>query len=95
MQEKQIEKKLGKRIRALGGLYYKFVSPGNAGVPDRLIILPGGRIMFAELKSETGSLTKLQVVQQERMKRLDCEVYTIRGLEGVEKFMREVIENDL
>ena len=43
MKESQIEAKLGKMVRAKGGLYYKFVSPGNPGVPDRIVITADGR----------------------------------------------------
>lgn len=50
MLEKHIESKLRKKVKELGGRAYKFVSPGNSGVPDRLIVLPNGKIGFAELK---------------------------------------------
>ena len=42
--EKDIEKFLNDNIKKLGGRSYKFVSPGNSGVPDRIIFLPGGKI---------------------------------------------------
>ena len=48
--EKQIEARLRKRVNEMGGLFYKFVSPGNDGVPDRIAVLPGGRVWFIELK---------------------------------------------
>ena len=50
MLEKDIESKLKNKVKKLGGRAYKFVSPGNSGIPDRLIILPGGKVGFAELK---------------------------------------------
>ena len=53
MLESEIEKKLVREIRKMGGMAYKFVSPGNTGVPDRIVILPGV-ITFVELKTETG-----------------------------------------
>ena len=49
MLEKCIEKHLVKGVKKLGGLCYKFVSPGTQGVPDRIIITAQGRIIFAEL----------------------------------------------
>lgn len=63
MREKTIENYLVAQIKALGGIAYKFVSPGNAGVPDRLILLPGGRMCFAEVKApgETASLLQRRV----------------------------------
>ena len=51
MLEKCIEKHLVKGVKKLGGLCYKFVSPGTQGVPDRIIITAQGRIIFAELKT--------------------------------------------
>ena len=52
MREKTTETKLVKAVRAIGGLAPKFVSPGLDGVPDRLVLLPGGRIAFIELKAQ-------------------------------------------
>ena len=51
MLEKDIEKHLRKGIKAMGGLCLKWESPGYTGVPDRMILLPGGHIFFAELKA--------------------------------------------
>ena len=57
MLEKEIERKLNRAARARGGLSLKFVSPGMGGVPDRIILMPGGRAAFAELKAP-GSLPR-------------------------------------
>ena len=53
-REKDIEAKLVQMVRAHGGLCPKWVCPGWAGVPDRIILLPGGRVIFAELKRPKG-----------------------------------------
>lgn len=59
--EKDIEKKLREMVEKRGGFCLKWVCPGWAGVPDRIILLPGGRIIFAELKRpKGGKLSKLQ-----------------------------------
>lgn len=59
--EKEIERKLRQKIEKHGGLCLKFVCPGWAGVPDRIILLPGGRVIFAELKRpKGGKLSSLQ-----------------------------------
>lgn len=59
--EKDIEKKLREMVEKRGGLCLKWVCPGWAGVPDRIILLPGGRVIFAELKRpKGGKLSKLQ-----------------------------------
>lgn len=52
--EKDIERKLRDKVKAHGGLCLKWVCPGWAGVPDRIILLPGGRVIFAELKRPKG-----------------------------------------
>ena len=91
MLEKTIEEKIGEAVKAGGGLYYKFVSPGNAGVPDRMAVLPGGRVIFIELKSETGRLRMTQHVQIQRLASRGCEVHVIQGMEEAEKFIAEVI----
>lgn len=88
MREKEIEKKLVEGIRKLGGRAYKWVSPGNDGVPDRIVFLPEGLVFFVELKTETGKLTALQEVQLGRLKALGQNVRVLHGIREVEKFLR-------
>ena len=57
MKESQIERRLVEGVKRLGGMCLKFVSPGTLGVPDRIIITAKGRVIFVELKAETGRLT--------------------------------------
>ena len=60
--EKNIEHKLVSIVKRKGGLCLKWVCPGWAGVPDRIVLLPGGRVVFVELKRpEGGRLSKMQV----------------------------------
>lgn len=91
MRESQIEERLGRMIRSRGGLYYKFVSPGSRGVPDRLVILPGGRVIFVELKTATGHLSSLQRYQIERMRAQGADVRQVRGWNEAEAFVKEVM----
>lgn len=86
MLEKEIERVLARYVKEIGGIAYKFVSPGNTGVPDRIIILPGGDIWFAELKTETGILSKVQEAQIRRLKKLGCRVTVLRGVRDVVRF---------
>ena len=79
MPERDVEKKLVDGIRKLGGKAYKWTSPGNAGVPDRLVFLPGGRIYLVELKTERGVLSKVQKAQHRVLKNLGREVLTLYG----------------
>lgn len=50
MREKQIEQKLVKAVKAMGGIALKFISPGFDGMPDRLVLLPAGKYGFVEVK---------------------------------------------
>lgn len=87
MLEKELEKKLVAGVKALGGKAYKFVSPGNIGVPDRLIIMPGGYIEFIELKTETGRLSTAQCIQCGKLLNLGCRVQVLRGAEDVKNYL--------
>ena len=61
MLEKDIEAKLVKMVKQTGGLCLKWVCPGWSGVPDRIVLLPGGRVIFVEMKRPKGGrLSKLQ-----------------------------------
>lgn len=69
--EKEVEDKLVRMIKSHGGLCLKWVCPGWAGVPDRIILLPGGRVYFVETKRpKGGQLSKLQKWWRGRLIRL-------------------------
>ena len=87
MLEKEIEKKLVEGIRRLGGRAYKWVSPGSNGVPDRIIVMPGGRILFVELKTSTGVVSKLQKMQIRMLSQMGCDVRVLYGMEGVQDLL--------
>ena len=87
--EKDIEKILVSEVRKLGGRAYKWVSPGNDGVPDRIVFLPGRPPVFVELKTETGKLSALQEVQIDRLKTLGQDVRVLYGLQEVKEFLEE------
>ncbi|MCC8043896.1 MAG: VRR-NUC domain-containing protein [Clostridiales bacterium] len=76
MLEKEIERKLRKRVTAMGGLCVKFESPGNAGVPDRLILLPGGIMAFVELKAPGKHERPLQRHVQDKLRELGFTVFS-------------------
>ena len=92
MLERELEKRLVEGVKKLGGKAYKLVSPGSTGVPDRMIIMPGGHVIFVELKTDTGRLTKLQQRQISVIKRMGCNVLVAYGLTGVHEVL-EVLEN--
>ena len=87
MLESAVEAKLVRGVKALGGIAYKFTSPGTAGVPDRIVVLPGGRVIFAELKTDTGRLSPGQKVQLDRLRTLGAEAVVVRGPSGVVEFL--------
>lgn len=89
MLEKDIEKILVNEVKKLGGRAYKWVSPGNDGVPDRIVILPGMRPVFVELKTETGRLSAIQKVQIKRLEDLGQDVRVLYGLSQVRDFLED------
>lgn len=93
MREQALEKKLIGEIQHRGGLAIKWVAPGTSGVPDRILLLPGGHIYFVELKTKTGRLSKRQKYIHEQFKHLGIEVITIYGLEGVKKLLERIDAN--
>jgi hypothetical protein len=89
MLEKDIEKIFTAEIKRAGGKAYKFTSPGNDGVPDRIAMLPGGQIVFVELKTDTGRLSKLQELQRKKIAELGQTVRVLHGLAEVRDFFLE------
>lgn len=90
MRESTIEKTLVKTVRQSGGLAIKLVSPGWAGAPDRLILMPGGRLVFVELKAHGHSLRPLQVRRKRQLEALGFSVYCINQLEQIGGVLDEV-----
>ena len=90
MLEKEVEKFLVREVKKIGGISFKFISPGNAGVPDRIVILPIGKVIFVELKTDKGKLTKLQEVQIKKISDLGADARVLRGIEGVKEFINEI-----
>lgn len=77
MLERDVEKALCKRVKELGGTCEKFTSPGRRSVPDRLVTLPVGRIIFVELKAPGKTATDLQERDHNRRRTLGCDVRVI------------------
>lgn len=77
MRESLLEKKLCDRIKALGGFAEKFTSPGRRSVPDRIVMLPGGVIIFVELKRPGAKPTESQKIDHERRRKLGFKVIVI------------------
>lgn len=91
MRESTIEKRLVRGVEERGGLCYKFVSPGNKGVPDRIVITPDGQTHYVELKSQTGRLSPMQRFQRDELKARNVTVHVLNSVDRVEDFLREVM----
>ena len=87
MLEKQIEAYLVKRIKALGGMAYKFTSPAHKGVSDRIVCLPNGQTWFVELKTEGGRLSPLQKVFASDMARMNQKYVCLWNKEQIDEFI--------
>ncbi len=90
MQEKDLEKKFREMVRQEGGRAYKFVSPGNSGVPDRLVVLPEGHIGFVELKRKGRVPTKLQEMQMEFLGSMGFYVRVLDRAGDIEQVIQEI-----
>ena len=75
--EKKLEQKLVKAVKEKGGLCPKLVSPGTDGMPDRMVLLPGGRIIFIEVKAPGKKPRPLQELRHKQLRGLGFEVYVM------------------
>jgi hypothetical protein len=87
MLEKQVEAYLIKRVKALGGMAYKFTSPAHKGVSDRIVCLPNGQTWFVELKTEGGRLSPLQKVFASDMARMNQKYVCLWNKEQIDEFI--------
>lgn len=83
MLEKTIEKKLREAVKKVGGIALKFVSPSYAGMPDRLILFPDGKVAFAELKAPGKKPRALQEARHKLLHSLGFRVYVIDSVEQI------------
>ena len=86
MLEEDVENALVRRVKKLGGTAEKFTSPGRRSVPDRLVTLPGGSIIFVELKAPDKKPTEKQARDHERRRKLGCDVRVIDSVEAARAF---------
>lgn len=84
--ERDVEKALVNRVKALGGMCEKFTSPGRRSVPDRLITMPDGKIIFVELKAPGKKPTEKQTKDHERRRAMGCDVRVIDNKEDARAF---------
>jgi hypothetical protein len=90
MLEKDIERKLVMEVKRVGGLALKFTSPGMVGVPDRIILMPNGKIAFAELKAPGKKPRAIQVKRIKQIRQLGFNVYVIDNTQMIGGVIDEI-----
>ena len=83
MLEKTIEYELKSAVKNMGGIAFKFTAPGYNGVPDRLVLLPYGKLAFIELKAPGKEMRPLQVRRKRQLDQLGFSVYCIDSAEQI------------
>lgn len=87
MKESYIEALFRDSVKKLGGMALKWVSPGKSGVPDRIVILPGGRIELVELKTDKGRLSDVQKAMHRMIEKRGVKVRTLYGKADVIEYL--------
>ena len=90
MREKDLERRMVRAVKNMGGLAPKFVSPGLAGVPDRLVLLPEGKIAFVEMKAPGQKPTSLQRLRHGQLRDLGFRVFVIDSKEKIGGMLDEI-----
>lgn len=90
MNEKLLEKKLREKIKELGGIALKFYSMSFTGLPDRIVLMPGGRVWFAEIKTTGQKLKPRQLAVIELFRKLGFSYHVIDRQEALDFFLKEV-----
>ena len=91
--EKYLEKKLSVRVKQLGGWSVKLVCVHVTGLPDRLCLMPGGRLFFAEIKTTKKKPKKIQLLIHNKIRKLGFEVYVIDTSEQIENILKQYEQN--
>lgn len=90
MREKFIEQKLVQETRKVGGLALKFVSPGFAGVPDRILLMDGGRVAFVEVKAPGKCPRALQRSRHKLLRRMGFRVFVLDDADEIPRILAAV-----
>ena len=95
MSEKYIEQKLVKAVQAAGGIAPKLVSPSFAGMPDRLMLLPKGKVAFVEVKGPGMKPRPLQIKRHRLLRRLGFKVYVLDDAKQIKRILTEVMPDEV
>lgn len=91
MREKTIESKLKKAVNKNGGLCLKFISPSLTGIPDRMILMPGGKIAFAETKAPGEKMRRLQQTRKHQLEMLGFKVFLVDDADEIGVIIDEIL----
>jgi len=91
MREKLIEQKLVKAVKSVGGLAVKFISPSYGGMPDRLVLLPEGKMAFVEVKGHGMKPRPLQIKRHGMLRQLGFKVYVLNDENEIQRIVSEVM----
>ena len=92
--EKYIEQKLVKAVKETGGIAPKLTCPGFDGIPDRLVLLPKGKIAFVEVKAPGKRLRPLQEKRKRQLEKLGFLVFCLDEIEEIKKLIKELTGGD-
>ncbi|NFN80274.1 VRR-NUC domain-containing protein [Clostridium botulinum] len=90
MLESRVENYLKKRVEKLGGKAYKWAPVGAVGVPDRMVLLPGGKVIFVELKAPGKKVRKIQEFRAKQLKELGFQVECLDTIEKIDRLIQNV-----
>jgi len=85
--EKYLDKKLSELIKKIGGWSIKLVAAHVTGLPDRLCLLPGGRLFFAEIKTTKKKPTLIQLSIHKKLRKLGFQVYVVDTSEVIKNIL--------
>ncbi len=91
MVEKTIERRFVDGVKSVGGWAPKFTSPGTDGMPDRIMLMPGGRIAFVEVKAPGKKPRPLQLTRHAALRRLGFKVFVLDSMDGIKSIIDEVM----
>lgn len=90
MREKTIERKLVSAVKNMGGIAVKFISPGYDGMPDRLVLMPEGKIAFVEVKAPGEKPRPLQLARHSLLRKLGFKVYVLDDELQIMKILTQI-----
>jgi hypothetical protein len=95
MRETVIERRFKNEVEKRGGEAHKFTVPGMRGMPDRIVLLPGARTIFVELKAQGKKLKPLQAKRAAELRAKGYTVYCIDSHAGIDHFIAEVFRHEI